>query len=98
MSDDSGLALLLLGPAGGVGLYWMLYRYYRNTDKSHAFERETRIESKPVEGSDRKVDEIKGTRESRIRGDNVRDYRRRVERVRDDTDSSRLRDASRPDG
>ena len=53
MSDDGGLALLLLGPAGGAGLYWMLYRYYRNTDKSHAFERETEIKAQPVTGADR---------------------------------------------
>ncbi|MEF9978015.1 MAG: hypothetical protein RR969_05570 [Thermomonas sp.] len=87
MSDDGGLALLLLGPAGGAGLYWMLYRYYRNTDKSHAFERETAVEAKPVTGSqnDRKVDEIKGTRESRIKGDNVAAYRTRVERIRGDS-------------
>ena len=85
MSDDGGLALLLLGPAGGAGLYWMLYRYYRNTDKSHAFERETQVEAKPVTGSDRKVDEVKGTRETRIRGDNVAAYRDRVERVRGDS-------------
>lgn len=79
MSDDGGLALLLLGPAGATGLYWALYRYYRNTDKSHAFERETTVEPKPVIGSDQKVDEVKGTRETRIRGDNVREYRRRVQ-------------------
>ena len=34
---------------------------------------------------DRKVDEVKGTRETEIRGNNVGEYRRRVERVRDDT-------------
>ena len=87
MSDDGGLALLLLGPAGGAGLYWMLYRYYRNTDKSHAFERETEVDARPVTGADRdrKVDEVKGTRETEIRGNNVGEYRRRVERVRDDT-------------
>ena len=85
--SDSGLELLLLGPAGGAGLYWALFRYYRNTDKSHAFERETLIEAKPVNGmeSDRKVDEIKGTRESQIRGNNVADFRKRVQRMRDDT-------------
>jgi len=88
MSDDSGLWLLALGPAGATALYWALYRYYRNTDKSHAFERETKIEAKPVEGSDRKVDEIKGTRQTRIRGDNVGAYRQRVRRVRSGTDSS----------
>ena len=80
MSDDGGLGLLLLGPAGATGLYWMLYRYYRNTDKSHAFERETKVEAKPVTGSDAKVDEVIGTRETRIRGDNVSAYRTRVQR------------------
>ena len=87
MSDDGGLALLLLGPAGGAGLYWALYRYYRNTDKSHAFERETTVDGKPVTGAerDRKVDEVKGTRETRIDGDNVREYRKRVARIRGDS-------------
>ena len=87
MSDDGGLGLLLLGPAGATGLYWRLYRYYRNTDKSHAFERETKVEAKPVTGAedDRKVDEIKGTRQSRIEGDNASDYRDRVERMRGDS-------------
>ncbi|WP_256646812.1 hypothetical protein [Thermomonas paludicola] len=82
MSDDGGLWLLLLGPAGATGLYWALYRYYRNTDKSHDFEHETAVEAKPVTGSDRKVDEVRGTQETRIDGDNVRAYRKRVTRIR----------------
>ena len=81
MSDDGGLAILLLGPAGGAGLYWMLYRYYRNTDKSHAFERETKIDAKPVTGTDQKTGDVQGVRNSRIGGDNVRDFRERVERM-----------------
>ncbi len=87
MSDDGGLGLLLLGPAGATGLYWMLYRYYRNTNKSHAFERETKVEAKPVTGAeqDRKVDEVKGTQSKRIEDDNVHDYRDRVERIRGDS-------------
>ncbi|MEO5623951.1 MAG: hypothetical protein ABIQ78_11095 [Dokdonella sp.] len=87
MSDDGGLSILLLGPAGATGLYWFLYRYYRNTDKSHDFEHETAVVAKPVTGADQdqKVDEVKGTRESRIRGDNVREYRKRVQRIQDDT-------------
>ena len=87
MSDDGGLWLLALGPAGATALYWTLYRFYRNTDKSHAFERETAVDAKPVTGADqdRKVDEIKGTRESRIEGDNVAAYRERVQRLRGDT-------------
>ncbi len=55
MSGDSGLWLLALGPAGATGLYWALYRYYRNTDKSHDFERETLVEAQPVTGSDEKI-------------------------------------------
>jgi hypothetical protein len=80
MSDDSGLWLLLAGPASATALYWALYRYYRNTDKSHAFERETTVEAKSVTGADRQVDTISGTQETRIRGDNVREYRKRVVR------------------
>ncbi|MCC2659135.1 MAG: hypothetical protein K0Q76_4243 [Panacagrimonas sp.] len=83
MSDDSGLWLLAAGPASATALYWFLYRYYRNTDKSHAFERETAVDADPVTGSDSKVSEVKGTRQTRIAGDNVREYRTRVERVSD---------------
>ncbi len=82
MSDDNGLVLLALGPAGAVGLYWALYRYYRNTDKSHAFERETRVQAQPVTGSDAQVGTNNGTRDRRIRGDNVREYRQRVQPLR----------------
>lgn len=85
MSDDGGLWLLALGPAGATALYWALYRYYRNTDKSHAFERETAVEAQPVTGSEQKVGEVKGTREKRIRGDNVHEYRKRVQRMQSDT-------------
>lgn len=84
MSDDGGLSILLLGPVGATGLYWALYRYYRNTDKSHNFEHETAVVAKPVTGSDQKVDEVKGTRETGIPGNNVREYRKRVQRIQDD--------------
>ena len=84
MSDDGGLSLLLLGPAGATGVYWALYRYYRNTDKSHAYERETTVDAKPVTGSERKVGEVKGTQQQSISGNNVHDYRDRVRRMRDD--------------
>ena len=82
MSDDSGLWLLAAGPAGAAALYWALYRYYRNTDKSHDFEHETEVQAKPVTGSDNKVGEIRGTQERRIDGDNVGEYRQRVKRIR----------------
>jgi hypothetical protein len=85
MSEDGGLWLLLAGPAGATALYWALYRYYRNTDKSHAFERETKVDAKPVTGWDEKVDEIEGTQRSRIEGENGSAYRQRVERIQGDS-------------
>ncbi|MBK8069364.1 MAG: hypothetical protein IPK27_17575 [Rhodanobacteraceae bacterium] len=83
MSDDNNSVLLLLalGPAAATGLYWGLYRHYRNTDKSHAFEHETAVEAKPIVSADRKIDEIKGTQATSIPGDNVGAYRARVRRV-----------------
>jgi hypothetical protein len=84
MSDDGGLWLLAAGPVGATALYWALYRFYRNTDKSHAFERETAVEAQPVTGTDDKVGENNGTQAKSISGNNVSAYRNRVERVRDD--------------
>ena len=85
MNDDGGLwLLLLLGPAGATALYWALYRYYRNTDKSHAFEHETTVKAEPVTGSDQKVNEVRGTQQTRISGDNLRDFRKRVRRIESD--------------
>jgi len=83
MDNDSTLALLALGPASAAGLYWMLYRYYRNTDKSHDFEHETEVQAQPVTGmeEDMKVDEVRGTQATQIPGNNVGEYRRRVKRV-----------------
>lgn len=79
--EGGGGWLLLAGPAAGVAVYTALFRYYRNTDKSHSFERETLIESKPVTGSDAKVDEVRGTKRTSIPGNNVSKYRERVQRV-----------------
>ncbi|MDP3226436.1 MAG: hypothetical protein Q8N13_00465 [Acidovorax sp.] len=83
MDSDGILFLLALGPASAAGLYWMLYRYYRNTDKSHSFESETEVKAQQVTGvgEDVKVNEVRGTQETQIRGNNVGDYRRRVQRT-----------------
>lgn len=81
-SDSDGTGwLLLAGPASGTAIYISLFRYYRNTDKSHSFERETIIESQPVTGQDAKVDEVRGTKRTSIDGNNLRQPRARVQRV-----------------
>jgi hypothetical protein len=80
MDGDAILFLLALGPASAIGFYWAMHRHYRNTDKSHAFEHETAVEVLSLTGAeaDRKVDEVRGTRSSRIQGDNVGNHRQRV--------------------
>jgi hypothetical protein len=80
--DEAPLWILAAGPAGAVATYWTIYRYYRNTDKSHAFERDTIIEAQPVQGGEDKVDHISRTRDSDIDGDNSDAYRQRVQRIR----------------
>ena len=78
--DNSPTWLLALGPAAGVGVYFLGFRYYRNTHTSHSFERETRIHSQPVSGNDAKIGENNGTRDASIDNDNRSDHRRRVQR------------------
>jgi hypothetical protein len=81
MDDHEGILFLLaLGPASAVAFYWAIYRYYRNTDKSHAFEHETAVQVLALSGSehDHKVDEVRGTQRTRIDGDNAGNHRQRV--------------------
>jgi hypothetical protein len=79
--DDVPVWILAAGPAGGAATYWALYRYYRNTDKSHAYERDTLITAQPVQGHEQKVDHISRTRDSDIDGDNSSKHRERVQRL-----------------
>jgi len=81
-SEGGAFWPLALGPAGAAGVYWALFRYYRNTDKSQSFERETAIEAQPVTGADHKVDDVRGVRNSSISGDNVSHHRPRVNQRR----------------
>lgn len=80
--DSAPIWILAAGPAGAAATYWALYRYYRNTDKSHAYERDTIIDAQPVQGDQEKVDHISRTRDSDIDGDNSAKHRERVQRIR----------------
>lgn len=79
--DSAPLWLLAAGPVGAVGTYWAIYRYYRNTDKSHHYERDTLIEAQPVQGHEEKVNHISKTTKSGISGDNKDNHRKRVQRI-----------------
>jgi hypothetical protein len=80
-SDGVPAWILAAGPAGAVATYWSLHRYYRNTDKSHAYERDTLITAQLVQGDREKVRHISRTRDSDIDGDNSSDHRQRVQRL-----------------
>ena len=81
-SNDGGpVWLLALGPVGGGATYFGFWSYYRNTGKSHSFEHETRVAAKPITGHETKVNRVTGTKATRINGDNVSDYRQRVQRL-----------------
>lgn len=80
--DSAPVWILAAGPAGAAATYWALYRYYRNTDKSHAYERDTLIQAQQVTGGQEKVDHISRTRDSDIDGDNSSRHRQRVQRLR----------------
>lgn len=79
--DSNPVWILAAGPAGGAATYWAFYRYYRNTDKSHAYERDTIIAAQPVQGGEEKVDHISRTRDDDIDRDNKDKHRQRVQRV-----------------
>ncbi len=53
-----------------------VYRYLLEVSS-----RETKVDSKPVTGSDQMIGTNNGTRDRRISGDNVREYRQRVQRI-----------------
>ncbi len=80
MDGDGILLLLALGPASATGFYWAMYRHYRNTDKSHAFEHETAVEVLTLSGTeaDRKIGENNRTRSGQIQGANGNNHRQRV--------------------
>jgi len=82
-SDGSGsFWFLLVGPACGAALYAAVYRYYRNADKTDAFERETRIALKGrITGQEQQIDQVRGTRDRRVKGDNSDDFRARVAKL-----------------
>lgn len=57
-----GLAFLASGPA----FFWAMYIRYRNTDKRHRYEAETKAEMANVQGTDEFVQSMKGLSNSRM--------------------------------
>lgn len=61
-----GFAPLLAGPI----FFWIKYLKYRNTDKRHRHEAETKAEMANVQAADQFVQSMTGLRNSRMSGSN----------------------------
>lgn len=81
VSDSSPYLLLASGPAAAIAIYVFLYLYYRNTDKRHNYEYDTRIESQPITGNDDYRARYTRLRNPNLEGRNEGRYRDRVQRV-----------------
>lgn len=79
--NSTMLLLLLAGPAAGVLTYLGIYRYYRNTDKRHHFETETRVRSTDLRVIDNRVSTIRRTQKATTDGRNDANHLQRVHRI-----------------
>lgn len=73
--SDDGMKVALLGLAGftpGFIFYWLKLTKYRNLDKRHKHEAETRSDVKNLKKTDNLIENRKGLRNSRIENENGR--------------------------
>lgn len=80
-SDGNILALLLAGPAAGYFFYSHKLRRYRNFDKTHQFEAETKVQIADLESNTISMGIRKRLRNSKIIGRNDHNSRKRVEEI-----------------
>ena len=79
----AGIAFpFLAGPAVFAAVYIGIYRYYRNTDKRHYFERETEVAVGNLRTGDRRRGSNNRQRSRSMSGANQDDHLQRVHRIR----------------
>lgn len=83
MSTQMFMLLLpfIVGPAVFAAIYGGIYRYYRNRDKRHAFERETDIKVGNLRTHDRKIGQNNRQRSPVMSGANQDEPLERVRRI-----------------
>lgn len=84
-SDDVGAGVLfpfLAGPAVFIAVYLGIYRYYRNTDKRHEFERKTEVKVGNLRTGDQRRGSNNRQKSRRMNGANEDDALERVRRIR----------------
>jgi hypothetical protein len=81
----AGIAFpFLAGPAVFAAVYIGIYRYYRNTDKRHEFEKKTDVAVGNLRSGDRRVGTNKRQKSRSMAGRNSTDHLERVRRIRVD--------------
>ncbi len=79
----AGIAFpFLAGPAVFIAVYIGIYRYYRNTDKRHEFEKKTDVAVGNLRTDDRRVGSNNRQKSRTMSGVNSRDHLERVRRIR----------------
>lgn len=84
-SGDGAIGLafpFLAGPAVFAAVYGGIYRYYRNTDKRHHFERETEVSVGNLQQADRRIGANNRQKSRSMAGRNDTDHLQRVRRIR----------------
>ena len=78
----AGIAFpFLAGPAVFAAVYIGIYRYYRNTDKRHEFEKKTDVAVGNLRSGDRRVGTNNRQRSRTMSGQNSTDHLERVRRI-----------------
>ena len=84
-SGDSTVAVLafpfIAGPAVFAAVYGGIYRYYRNTDKRHYFEKETEVAVGNLRTGDRRRGSNNRQKSRTMSGANQDDHLQRVRRI-----------------
>lgn len=86
-SGDGAMGIafpFLAGPAVFAAVYVGIYRYYRNTDKRHNFEKETEVAVGNLTRADRKRGTNNRQKSRTMSGSNQDDHLERVSRVQVD--------------
>lgn len=79
-SGDGAALLWLLGPIAGVAFYFSVFVRYRNTNKRHAYERETSTEVQDMRVHDQVIGNVTGVQRRAIEGENSSSPRARLGR------------------
>ena len=84
-SDSGAIGIafpFLAGPGVFIAVYFGIYRYYRNTDKRHHFEKETEVSVGNLKRGDRRVGTNNRQKSRSMSGRNSTEHLTRVRRIK----------------